>query len=191
MPEEKIGYQEKIKAEDERMDLKKNICDSVKECEIKLGYREEAINLYYPESVLLELLPATKENLAEKILKFCSTVQKELGEICIAETKEKGRYCVTVPEKGVAYVHSNVDATPFLLAFIQEIHKPGQGIKDIVEIFRRFSKKVVTEELEKKEWAVYFEDTSVDEYVYYLEEDDFGIQYHRFTRASFEVLKQR
>ena len=42
------------------MDLKKNICDNIKECEIKIGYREEDMNLYYPQASLLELLPAEK-----------------------------------------------------------------------------------------------------------------------------------
>lgn len=35
------------------MDLKKNICDNIKECEIKIGYREEDMNLYYPQASLL------------------------------------------------------------------------------------------------------------------------------------------
>lgn len=172
------------------MDLKRNICDSVKECEIKLGYREEAISLYYPESALLELLPASAENLADRLQAFCTDVSSELGEVVITETKEKGRYCVTVPVEGVAYVHSHIEASPFLVAFLQEIHRPGNTREAIIALFRQFSENVIVEKMEEREWAVYFENPSVDAYVYYIEEDDFGLQYHRFTREAFEDVKK-
>lgn len=63
------------------MDLKKNICDNIKECEIKIGYREEEMNLYYPQASLLELLPANKENLSEALAAFCRAAEPELGRM--------------------------------------------------------------------------------------------------------------
>lgn len=172
------------------MDLKTNICDAVKECEIKLGYRKEAINLYYPESALLELLETDQDTLPEKIADFCHSVEKEMGNVTIAETQETGRYCVSVSAEGVEYVHRNVIASPFMIAFVQEIHKPGMKKEDIVDLFYEFSRDVVVERVEEKEWAVYFRDVNVDAYVYYMEEDDFGMQYHRFTRKTFDVLRK-
>ena len=71
------------------MDLKTNICDSIKECEIKLGYQEETIHLYYPENTLLELLEATPENLHQKTDSFCKLQAGLFGKITIEETQEK------------------------------------------------------------------------------------------------------
>lgn len=172
------------------MDLKRNICDSVKECEIKLGYREEPITLYYPENALLELLSVQSDNLAEAIKTFCHAVSGELGEVNIVETKEKGRYQITIPEKGVAFVHDKVQAGSFLRAFVAAIYQPGMTKEDVVRLFRRFSDDVIVERVEEKEWAVYFADPSIDAYVYYIEEDDFGIQYHRFTKESYQALRK-
>ena len=53
------------------MDLKKNIFDNIKECEIKIGYREEDMNLYYPKESLQELLLTAEENLSQAIAAFC------------------------------------------------------------------------------------------------------------------------
>jgi len=172
------------------LDLKTNICDSIKECEIKLGYQEKMIHLYYPESTLLELLGAEHNNLSEKITMFCQAQAEIFGDITIVETQEKGRYCIGVPAKGVKYVHENIAAGSFMTAFVQEIHKPGGKKEDIIKLFYEFSNDVVVEKMEEKEWAVYFRDGIPDNYVYYLEEDDFGLQYHRFTRETFERLKE-
>lgn len=171
------------------MDLWKNILDSVKECEIKLGYRKEAVTLYYPESVLKELLSATDDSLREKVAQFCQSVVEKLGKVCIMETQEAGRYQVVIPEKGVAYIHENVEAGAFLKVFVENIYRPGMRKDDIVALFQQFSDKVVVEQAGEKEWAVYFETPEIDAYVYYLEEDEFGLQYHRFTRKSYKELR--
>lgn len=170
------------------MDLKRNILDSVNECEIKLGYRQEAVSLYYPKGVLKELLSATDDSLQERINEFCRSAARELGEVCIVETQEAGRYQVVIPEKGVAYVHENVEAGAFMKAFVENIYKPGMGKDDMIALFRQFSDKVVVEQAGEKEWAVYFESPEIDAYVYYIEEDEFGLQYHRFTRESYREL---
>lgn len=172
------------------MDLKTNICDSIKECEIKLGYQEKAIHLYYPESTLLELLEAEPGNLPEKITLFCQMQTDAFGDITITETQEKGRYRITVPAKGVKYVHKNITASPFMVAFVKEIHEPGRTKDDIVKLFHEFSTNISIEKMEEKEWAVYFQDGIPDAYVYYIEEDDFGLQYHRFTKKTFERMKK-
>ena len=60
------------------MDLKKNICDNIKECEIKIGYREEDMNLYYPQASLLELLPAEKKICPRRLLHFAGPQNRSL-----------------------------------------------------------------------------------------------------------------
>lgn len=60
--------------------------------------------------------------------------------------------------------------------------------EDIVQLFRKFSKDIVIETIAEKEWAIYFQGDIPDAYVYYIEEDDFGLQYHRFTKESFKQI---
>lgn len=171
------------------MDLRQNICDNVKECEIKIGYREEDMNLYYPQESLCELLSADKEHLKEAINTFCISVKEELGELLIEETEEKGRYRVLVPSAGVKYIHEHTKDSPFLKAFLNEIFKPGKRKEDMANVFLEFSPDVEIEKLSEHEWGIYFRNFDMDSYVYYLEEDEFGLQYHRFTKKAYELLK--
>lgn len=172
------------------MDLKRNICDNVKECEIKIGYREEDMNLYYPRESLCELLSVEEDNLEEAIHSFCDSVKGELGELIIEETEEKGRFCVRVPSAGVKYIHEHTEDSPFLRAFLKEIFKPGKRREDIVNVFLRFSSDVAVEKISEHEWGIYFQEPGIDSYVYYLEEDEFGLQYHRFTKSAYELIKK-
>lgn len=173
------------------MDLKRNIIDNIKECEIKIGYREEDMNLYYPLESLLELLPAAPGNLPDAIVEFCKSTRPELGALTIKETGEKGRYCIHVPSSGVKYIHENTAGSPFLKAFLDEIFKPGNSVDDIVNVFKAFSDDVAVEKVDEHEWGVFFPDPEIDPYVYYLEQEEFGLQYHRFTRHAYEALKRQ
>lgn len=172
------------------MDLKRNIYDNIKECEIKIGYREEDMNLYYPQESLLELLPADKENLSEEIAAFCMAAEQELGKMTIKETEEKGRYCIHIPSAGVRFVHENVEDSPFLKAFLSEIFRPGNTVDDILKIFKSFSQNINMEKIDEHEWGISFQDSKIDPYVYYLEQDAFGLQYHRFTKKAYDALKE-
>lgn len=171
------------------MDLKRNLFDNIKECEMKIGYREEDMNLYYPRESLMELLLADQEHLSEEIAAFCRLAAQELGDVTIKETEEKGRYCIHIPSAGVKYVHENVKDSPFLKAFLNEIFKPGNTVADIVNIFRTFSRDVTVEKINEEEWGISFQDPEIDPYVYYLEQDAFGLQYHRFTKQAYDALK--
>ena len=172
------------------MDLKKNLCDNIKECELKIGYREAEIGLYYPESSLLELLDTDKDGLEQAISRFTQEVSEELGAVSIVPTQEKGRYCITVPKEGISYVHQTIEASLFLCDFIHEVKLPGKSLAEIIKVFYRYSDAVVVEKDSPKEWAVSFADDSIDPYIYYIEEDAFGLEYHRFTHEAYRFLKE-
>ena len=77
------------------MDLKRNLFDNIKECEMKIGYREEDMNLYYPRESLMELLLADQEHLSEEIAAFCRLAAQELGDVTIKETEDSHIVCET------------------------------------------------------------------------------------------------
>lgn len=171
------------------MKLKQNICDTVKEWEIKIGYREEEIQLYYPEESLVELLETNRENLKTRLDEFCTEVQEDWGKVLIYETEEKGRYCIKIPSQGVAYVHLKVPENVFLKKFLKAVTVQGARLEDICSIFYQFSDNVIIDKAEKREWGIWFQEKEIDPYVYYVEEDEFGLEYHRFTQEAYQKLK--
>lgn len=172
------------------MDLERNIYDTVKEWEIKIGYRKEALRLYYPEESLLELLSTNSVELPLKIKEFCCQMKGKLGDIEIKETEERGRYCVKIPPEGTQYIHKNISENVFLKALLRVITTPDKKLEDALKVFQSFSKKVSVDKETKSEWAVWFTDGNPDVYVYYIEEDAFGLEYHRFTKEAYARLKE-
>ena len=168
--------------------LYQNICDTVKEWEIKIGYRKEEIQLYYPEESLLELLETDKDSLKGILEEFCVASKEQMGDMMIYETEEKGRYCVRIPAQGVSYVHENLPESAFLKAFLQVVTAPGKKLEDVCQVFYDFSGEVTIEKVEEREWGIWFTKGDIDSYVYYVEEDEFGLEYHRFTKEAYHKL---
>lgn len=74
--------------------------------------------------------------------------------------------------------------------FLEEIQIPGRKLEDIAALFEKFSKQVKVEIVKLGEWAISFENPEIDPYIYYIEEDDFGLVYHRFTQKAYEALQE-
>lgn len=215
------------------MNLEKHIIDTIKEWQLKIGYREGNMKLYYPGESLEELLGITKcdiysegqsaaetcepsaEHTLQTVLnRFCDELEPKLGRIKISGSYE--RYCLDIPAKGCAYVAGKVPEPKFLKRFLQIITNPGSTMVQIRECFESYGmqegtayvEELVMEDAEVVEenhdaeaykteahrhhhggYAFYFEDSAVEEYVYWVEENEFGLTYHRFTRGEFQKLK--
>ncbi|MEY8390091.1 DUF3877 family protein [Lachnospiraceae bacterium 45-W7] len=168
--------------------LEKNICDTLKEWELKIGYSKESAALYYPAESLCALLGLPKgqeERLKEALTSFCKKVRARLGEVRITFNQE--RYCIHVSEAGSRYVKDHIQASPFLVKFIEEIRRPGSSLASVEQVFGNFSSRVVKRQ-EEDAYIFYFQDAEVDEYVYCVKEDAFGLEYHRFTREDYRSL---
>ena len=79
--------------------LKKHIIDTVKEWQMKIGYRAESMKLYYPAASLAELLElpedADKDQLNTALLIFAKEEESSLGDLTFSE--KDGRWNLTVP----------------------------------------------------------------------------------------------
>ena len=66
--------------------LKKSIVDAIEEGQLKLGYREETIRLYYPLSSLCTLMHQSMDaaQMTRALTTFSEQVKGELGEIEVA-----------------------------------------------------------------------------------------------------------
>lgn len=171
------------------MDLERNLIDNILECEIKLGHASLPVSFYYPCRSLLELLQCKEEQLPAAIKIFQQKQQGRLGDVVIEElVSEKGRYVITVPASGVDWVSTNYQPSEFMKLFVAEITNPNNDLQDILKVFQRFSANIEVKEISEEEWAVRFCDSSIDPYVYHIERNFFGLEYHRFTQEAYENL---
>ena len=115
--------------------LKKSIVDAIEEGQLKLGYREETIRLYYPLSSLCTLMHQSMDaaQMTRALTTFSEQVKGELGEI---EVNRKGeRFCLAVGPKGAAWVHEHTDPSGFLADFIAAIGRHGCTMDELLAIF--------------------------------------------------------
>lgn len=185
------------------MDLKKHIIDTIKEWQLKIGYREGNMKLYYPGESLEAMLGLAgrgaeageaEEELEQALSDFCDEAEPQLGRIRISGNYE--RYCLEVPPKGCAYVAAKVPEPEFLKLFLEAITGAESTLEQVRECFAAYGtehgtayiEEEIAEEQEAPGHAFYFAEEAVEEYVYWVEENEFGLTYHRFTRADYEKL---
>ncbi|MBR6923638.1 MAG: DUF3877 family protein, partial [Oscillospiraceae bacterium] len=69
--------------------------------------------------------------------------------------------------------------------------RPGNTLDSIADFFRKFSTKVDISKISSDEWALSFADEDIDPYVYHIEQNVFGLEYHRFTREAYRNLMEK
>lgn len=75
-----------------------------------------------------------------------------------------------------------------MILFISEIKKPGNTLEDMKALFYRFSPEIVVTKNTDAEWGLCFKDESIAPYVYHIEQNTFGLEYHRFTRVAYREI---
>lgn len=178
--------------------LEKHIVDTVKEWQMKIGYMEENMKLYYPEVSLLSLLQlnenTSKQELDLALQNFSRETKERLGGVRISN--EGGRYCIEVPAAGCRYIKEQVPDSEFLGMLLKVITTPGNTMKEVRACFAAFADRHGLSYREEKSLddetgrVFYFEPNEEEKYVYCVEEDDFGLTYHRFTGEDYERLLQ-
>lgn len=170
--------------------LKKNLIDVVNEFQIKLGYEEVPISLYYSTAALNRRLDSqlNEDEMFTAMQEFVSFAKDTLGNISVSH--DNGRFCVCIPKDGVKYVHDTIKNTGFLKEFIETISRGISNTDDILNVFRRYSDHVHFEKMNSDEfdYLIYFEDGTPDDFRYCIKfEGKFAI-YHRFTPKDYEAL---
>lgn len=171
------------------INLEKNICDTIKEGQIKIGYNEGAVRLYYPiESIaeLLEINQTTINNMQDILKDFKKSCVDRLGMVEISNIEE--RFCFKIPKDGTKYINEKYKDNPFLREFIHTITKPNCTLNDMLTVFHTYSEDIYFENNDELGYIIYFNDSMIDEYVYCLKFDEFGATYHRFTKLDYQKL---
>ncbi len=170
--------------------LEQNICDVIKEGQIKLGYQKEASRLYYPLSSLNRFLQAelSIEEMLDTLEEFCRIESEKLGKIEVSHDGE--RFCFRFAPEVAEYVHTHTAQQGFLYDFIETISRHGVSMEEVIALFKKYSDKVHVEalNLEEFDYLVYFEDGQPDAYRYCLTDEGCHIIYHRFTEADYRAF---
>jgi len=171
--------------------LRKNIFDIIKEQQIKLGYRKEAIRLYYPLQSLNRLLGTDLDEgqMESALNSFAESVKDELDSIRIS--CDKSRFCFYLPERATEYVHTHTEQKGFLYDLIETISNHNATIDNVIEQFRKYSDHVYFKKVNHGEfdYLAYFEDGEPDDYRYCLSDKGDHIIYHRFTIEDYNDMK--
>ena len=168
--------------------LENNIIDMIEEQQLKLGYLDETVRLYYPLSSLNRFLNTEddEEMMTKHLEQFANEVENRLGKIDISHKKD--RFCVAVPPIGAKYVHDRLNTDGFLAKFIATVGKHGCTLDDVFAVFHAYSDCVHIEKVDNGEfdYLVYFEDGKPDDYRYCITNEMCHVIYHRYTKADYE-----
>lgn len=175
------------------MTLEKHIIDTMKEWQIKIGSFDSGIRLYYPKSSLCRHLHLSKdmdnETLSSCIESYFADDVKYLGKVTVSAQQD--RFCILVGKEGCDYVERKVPEPEFLTEFLKVLK--CQKMQVILDFFEDYARKQETclciqKEEEGQETILYFENEDIEPYVYCIDENEFGITYHRFTRDDYRDL---
>ena len=88
--------------------LQQNLIDVIKEAQAKVGYRKEAIRLYYPLRTINHFFDGsyTPEQMEEMLGGLENYTKEALGGVTV--TRKDERFCFAIPEEGVtpvSYTH--------------------------------------------------------------------------------------
>ena len=168
--------------------LEKNIIGVISEQQIKLGYRSEAVRIYYPLDSLHAILHTedTLMQMIDHLQEFGEYARERLGRV---EANSDGvRFCITIPPQGSDYIHCHYSSNPFLKEFIDLMRGHSTEMTDVLEVFKKYSSKVHIERMNNGEFELllYFEDGKPDDYYYCFAKEGGHLIYHRFTKMDYE-----
>lgn len=167
-----------------------NITEQILELQLKLGFENESITLYYPYDSVRFLLETDKTDselpaLVREILNAA-----DMGSIEVKATKS--RMSVTLSPEAVSYIHDHFTPSAFLkdiIALFSRHH--GITLADILSVFDRYSPDYICEKMPEGsdfDYAIHFTDLSVDGFYYCIKDELGHMIYHRFIESDYNAL---
>lgn len=169
----------------------KNIIDFIMEEQIKLGYRREVVRLYYPLSSLCNLLGETmsEDEMVVVLNHLPESVTSRLGHV--RANSKKGRFCIEIPEDGVANIHEHVKVDPFLQELVALVQQHDCTKAQLIALFASYTKDYELQQMPTGsdfDYAIHFTKNAADDYYYCFHEEGCHIIYHRFTPEDYAEL---
>lgn len=176
------------------MTLEKHVTDTMKEWQIKIGNLGSELRLYYPKSSLCGYLNQSVDVEDETLRRYTEEYLRKqavyLGAVSVSVDKE--RFCVCVGKQGCDYIEKNIPTPEFLSALLSTLE--SQKPERIISCFEEYARNhgtVVKQEKDGESNIFYFENENIEPYVYCIDQNEFGITYHRFTREDYSDLSRR
>ena len=170
--------------------LKKSMIDAIEEGQLKLGYRDETIRLYYPLESLCALTGKKLDaaQMMRELEAFFTEDEAELGKIEISRRGD--RFCLCIPEEGSAYVHEHFAETGFIYELIRLIGEHDCKLEDIRRLFLSHSENIYVEEMQGEDFDVMirFPEGMGDPYCYCFRDEGCHVIYHRFLPEDYAEL---
>ena len=176
--------------------LERHIIDTIKEWQMKIGYKEENMRLYYPDVSLIGMLElpdgTTEKELKKNLAIFAEIVSERLGQIEISNVGD--RYCLNVPPEGCKYISEKIPDSELLKNLLVVLDRRENDMDQVRKVFQDYATEhqgICVEEDHENEGlglVFYYTSEETDPYVYCMEQDDFGITYHRFSRSDYNKL---
>ncbi|MGN0153520.1 MAG: DUF3877 family protein [Lachnospiraceae bacterium] len=168
--------------------FEKSIIDAIEEQQLKLGYLRETVRLYYPLSSLRRIFDTdcSMEEMNMLLQEFSDRTKERLGGVSVTNKGE--RFCIAIPPEGAEYIHERLDKKGFLADLIRTVGEHGCTLKEVLEVFYRYSQTVHVEEVKNGEfdYLVYFENGNPDDYRYCITVEEKHVIYHRYTPEDYE-----
>lgn len=172
-------------------ELEQNICDIIKEEQVKLGYRKEVIRLYYPLASLNHFLKSelSVADMKKVLTEFCSLMEDKIGKTEISNQGE--RFCFSFSPEVSEYIYTHTEQEGFLYDFIKTVSGHNVSVEDVICQFKKYSDCVHVEKMTHGEfdYLVYFEDGKPDSFRYCLKQEGCHMIYHRFTVDDYKDFK--
>ncbi|MCF0130735.1 MAG: DUF3877 family protein [Pseudobutyrivibrio sp.] len=167
--------------------LEKNIINIVKENQLKLGYRREKMQLFYPMSSINRVLDT---NLAVDQMQAALFDYFSSDLTCLKDTgiSHKGeRFMFLISEETCEYVHDNIPQQDFMKDFIHAVAEHGCTVDKLRDIFYSYSDRVYFEKADNREfdYLAYFLDGDIDDAMYCITDEGHHVIYHRYTREDY------
>ena len=177
-----------------RNGLVENIIEQIKVAQLKLGFVEETIRLYFPIPSLCSLLQI-EDRSGEELLALLKAEEEFthtlLGKIDFSLCKGE-RIEVRVSSVGAVYVHEQVSNPPFLASIIDLFQKNHcLTIEEICACFARVSDYYECKKMEPGtdfDYVLHFTDRKPDPWYYCVRIEMGHTIYHRFTEADYRAL---
>ncbi len=166
--------------------LEQNLIDLIKEEQAKLGYRREAIRLYYPLASLRHLTGCTDAapELLQQLSDWFAAGSSVLGAVGVSRQAE--RFCFLIPPEGSAYVHANLQPDEFICRLISLVGGHA-SMTEILNLFRQQEQpcEVVPADGVEFDVRVRFTEGN-DPYYYCFKEEGHHVTYHRFLPEDYQ-----
>lgn len=163
-----------------------NIIDQVQEMQLKLGFANESVSLYYPYDSIRFLLETDAAD--SEIPALLESILPE----GITTKITKSRVVVTLSPAVVSNIYENHPPTGFLRDIIALFSKHhGITLEDVAEVFEKYSpdyEQITMPEGSDFDYVFHFKNPEIDSF-YYCIKDEFGhMIYHRFIESDYKGL---